>query len=198
MDAYYIEWIKWTKITMATFTFSPFYMSSFSTLPFSSAFSFLDTFAYTIKILQWELHFNLISCFAFHRRYFLFANLHVLTEIPFACFGELIATAPDDRVLRAFVSRCCWFPDRKWHPRVKLYQSRGKSTFYQSNTVSLTCPDWRSAHVEWNFTCKCCFTFVQTGNIYFLWLIFLALRLLTTTTWRFLVLDPKVIYLPTP
>ena len=32
MDAYYIEWIEWTKITMATFTFSPFYMSSFSTL----------------------------------------------------------------------------------------------------------------------------------------------------------------------
>ena len=135
MDAYYIEWIKWTKITMATFTFSPFYMSSFSTLPFSSAFSFLDTFAYTIKILQWELHFNLISCFAFHRRCFLFSNLHVLTEIPFACFGELIATAPDDRVLRAFVSRCCWFPDRKWHLRVKLYQSRGKSTFYQSNRL---------------------------------------------------------------
>ena len=177
MDAYYIEWIEWTKMTMATFTFSPFYMVNSHPFlhykQFSSDFNFLDTFAYT-KIRQWELHFNLISCFAFHWRYFLFANLHVLTEIPFACFGELIATAPDDRVLRAFVSRCCWFPDRKWHPRVKLYQSHGKSTFYQSNTVSLTCPDWRSAHVEWNFTCKCCFTFVQTGNIYFLWSISLA------------------------
>ena len=32
MDAYYIEWIEWRKITMATFTFSPFYMSSLSTL----------------------------------------------------------------------------------------------------------------------------------------------------------------------
>ena len=54
---------------MATFTFSPFYMVNSHPFlhykQFSSDFNFLDTFAYTIKIRQWELHFNLISCLHF-------------------------------------------------------------------------------------------------------------------------------------
>ena len=146
-------------------------------------------------------------CFLGDKCYHLPA-LYKYIPFAFACFGELIATGPVDRVLSFCMALLFHRPEMT--SRVKLYQTPALSNLHFINKIVLEIFPWhfsinhtKPINLYWNverilhtFFCMIFLTFshssiiVQIYKIYFLQSIFWALRL-TTTTWRFLVFDDE-------